>query len=156
MRPTFALTLALALAACAAPPANPFARERLDPPGLHSNPAFAHAVLVRGPHRALHVGGQDAVDAHGNVVGKGDVAAQAAQVAKNLQAVLAAAGAGPDDVVQWRVYLVHGQPLLPAMRAFQQVFGRQAEPAALSVLQVAGLAHPDFLLEVEALAVLPE
>lgn len=128
--------------------------EHLAPAGMHRNPAFSQAVVVRGQHDVVFVGGQNAVDGNGNIVGRGDVAAQSAQVAQNLRTVLAAAGAGPDDVVKWNVHLVHGQPAGAAMRAFQQVFGAQSKPAAVTVLQVAGLAHPDFLVEIDAVAVL--
>lgn len=128
----------------------------LNPEGLHRNPAFTQAISVRGPHTAIHVGGQNAVDADGNIVGEGDIGLQAAQVAQNLKTVLAAAGARPENVVKWTVYAVHGQPIGPAMGAFQQVFGRLEEPPTISVLFVAGLANPAFLLEVEALAVVEE
>jgi len=128
----------------------------LNPEGLHRNPAFTHAISVRGPYTTLFVGGQNAVDADGTLVGKGDIGAQAAQVAKNLTTVLAAAGARPEHIVKWTIYVVQGQPLGPAMGGFQQVLGRLEQPPTISVLFVAGLANPDFLLEVEAVAVLEE
>lgn len=155
MKPLRILLLACPAAACTAP-ANPMnAIQHLNPEGLHRNPAFTQAVSVRGPHATVYVGGQNAVDAAGNIVGKGDVAAQAAQVARNLQTALAAAGARLEHVVKWNVYVVQGQPIGPAMGAFQEVLGRPADPPAISVLFVAGLAHPDFLLEMDAVAVVP-
>ena len=125
----------------------------LNPATLPSNPAFSQAVAVEGAYRTVWVGGQSAVDAEGNVVGKGDVVAQAEQTARNLLAALAAAEAGIDDVVKMTVYVVAGQPALPAYEAFQRVWGAPANPPALSLVYVAALFHPDFLLEVEAVAV---
>ena len=82
--------------------------------------------------------------------------AQAEQVANNLRVVLASADARVEHVVKWTVYVLHGQPVGPAMGAFQRVFGQLPSPPTISVVFVAGLAHPDFLLEVEAVAVIPE
>lgn len=48
----------------------------LDPDGLNRNPAYTNVVVVEGPTKTVYVGGQDAVDASGNIVGKGDVAAR--------------------------------------------------------------------------------
>jgi len=129
--------------------------EHLNPPELHNNPAFSQAIAVSGAHRTLYIGGQNAVDADGKIVGVGDIAAQAAQVGRNLKLLLAAAGATPDAIVKWGVHVVAGHPLGPAMQAFQQEFGRAAKPATVTVLCVPSLAHPDFLIEIDAIAVLP-
>ena len=61
----------------------------VDPEGLNKNPAFTNVVVVEGPARTVYVGGQDSVDASGNIVGKGDVAAQTEQVLANVRAALA-------------------------------------------------------------------
>jgi enamine deaminase RidA (YjgF/YER057c/UK114 family) len=68
----------------------------VDPEGLNKNPAFTNVVVVEGPARTVYVGGQDSVDASGDIVGKGDVAAQTEQVLANVRAALAAGGAGPE------------------------------------------------------------
>ena len=125
----------------------------VNPETLHRNPAFSQAIAVDGAHRTVYVGGQNAVDVDGNVVGPGDVAAQAEQVARNLQAALAAAGASIDDVVRLTIYLVEPHSAFPAYEAFQRVWGMPATPPTISLLYVSGLFQPDFLLEVEAIAV---
>ncbi len=66
----------------------------VDPDELHHNPA-TNVVVVEGPARTVYIGGQNAVDASGDVVGKGDVAAQTEQVLANLRTALAAGGARP-------------------------------------------------------------
>jgi enamine deaminase RidA (YjgF/YER057c/UK114 family) len=128
----------------------------LNPDGLHRNPAFSQVVVTSGRARTIYVGGQNAVDAAGAIVGKGNMHLQAEQVANNLRVALASAEAGIEHVVKWTIYLLQGQPAGPAMGAFQKVFGKLENPPVISVLFVAGLAHPDFLLEVEALAVIPD
>ena len=127
----------------------------LNPETMHSNPAFSQAVVVTGPVKTVYIGGQNAVDASGTIVGKGDIAAQTEQVLNNIKLVLEAAGAGPEHVIKWTIYLVHGQSLQEGFGAFQRVWGRQAHVPAISAAMVAGLANPDFLIEMEAIAVVP-
>jgi enamine deaminase RidA (YjgF/YER057c/UK114 family) len=124
----------------------------LNPEGLHRNPAFSQAVVVDGTVRTIYVGGQNAVAPDGRVVGIGDLAAQTEQVIENLRTLLAASGATLHDIVKWTVYVVQGQDIRPGFGAFQRAWG-SAPPPAVSVAIVAGLAHPDFLVEIDAVAV---
>jgi enamine deaminase RidA (YjgF/YER057c/UK114 family) len=128
--------------------------EYLNPEGLHANPAFSQAV-VTGQVRTVYVGGQNAVDASGAIVGRGDIGAQSEQALKNVEIALAAAGARLEHLVKWNVYIVQGQPLLPGFEAFQRAWGDRPNPPAITVLFVAGLAHPDFLVEIDAIAAVP-
>lgn len=151
----------ITLAACTGPPQ--IAEEKmkgsvsyLNPEGLYKNPAYSQAVVASGPVRTVYVGGQNAVDTAGAVVGKGDIATQAAQIARNLLVALAAGGARPAHVIKWNVYVVQGQSPEPAMAAFQKVLGSLPHPPIITVLYVAALADPDYLLEVDAVAVVPE
>jgi Endoribonuclease L-PSP len=73
----------------------------LNPQGLHRNPAFSQVVVISGRTRTVYVGGQNAVDIAETIVGKGDIGAQAAQVARNLQVALAAADTRVEHVVKW-------------------------------------------------------
>ena len=127
----------------------------LNPDTMHRNPVFTQVVTVEGAGRQVHIGGQNAVDSRGNIVGAGDLVAQVEQSLRNLRAALAAAGATPAQVIRWRVYLVQGQDLRAGFAAFQRLWPAGGPPPALSVLLVAGLAHPDFLLEIEAEAFVP-
>jgi enamine deaminase RidA (YjgF/YER057c/UK114 family) len=111
---------------------------------------------VTGAVKTVYVGGQDAVDASGNIIGKGDLKAQAEQVLKNIQAALEAGGAQLEHVVKWNLYVVQGQPLMPGFEVFQRVWGSRPNPPAITGMYVAGLAHPDFLMEMDAVAVVPE
>jgi len=128
---------------------------RLNPEMMHRNPAFTQAITVDGPHRVVYIGGQNAVDASGNIVGKGDIAAQCEQVARNLETVLSAAGATIEDVVKWNIYVLHGQSAGPAFGVFQRRWGK-LPPPTISVIYVPGLAHPDFLIEIDGIAVVAQ
>jgi enamine deaminase RidA (YjgF/YER057c/UK114 family) len=128
----------------------------LNPDSLPKNPAFTNVVVVSGPAKTIYIGGQDAVDASGAIVGKGDLKAQTEQILKNIQAALAAGGAQPEHVVKWNIYVVQGQSLQEGFAAFQSVWGNRPNPPAISGMFVAGLAHPDFLAEIDAIAVVPE
>ena len=129
--------------------------EHLKPEGLADNPAFTQVIAVTGPVKTIYIGGQDAVDASGQIVGKGDMRAQAEQVFANLQTALAAAGAGLEHVVKWNIYVVQGQPLQPGFEVFQRVWGRRPNPPTITGMFVAALANPDFLVEIDAVAVVP-
>lgn len=129
--------------------------EYLNPERLHKNPAFTQVVSVSGPAKTIYVGGQDAVDAQGNIVGKGDIKAQTQQVLANIREALAAAGAEPRHIIKWNLYLVQGQSLREGFAAFQQFWGQNPNPPVITMAFVAGLANPDFLLEMDATAVVP-
>jgi len=123
--------------------------------GLHQNPAFSQAVVVTGAVKTVYIGGQNAVDATGEIVGTGDFQAQSCQVLDNIQTCLAAAGAGFEHIVKLIILVVQGQPLYAGLAAFQEFFPAGARPPAVTVAFVAGLAHPDFLVEIDAIAVVP-
>ena len=130
--------------------------EHLIPEGLHHNPAFTNVVVVSGPVRTIYIGGQDAVSRDGEIVGKGDIAAQTAQVLANMQTALAAAGARLEHVIKWNVLIVEGQSVQAGFAEFQKAWGDRPNPPLVTAAFVAALAHPDFLLEIDAIAVVPE
>ncbi len=127
----------------------------LNPPTMNRNPMFTQAVVVSGVARTVYIGGQNGVDAAGTIVGAGDLAAQVEQVFDNLEAVLAAAGGRLQNIVKWSIFVVVGQDPRPALGIFGRRWGTASPPPAISVLTVAGLANPAFLVEVEAIAVIP-
>jgi enamine deaminase RidA (YjgF/YER057c/UK114 family) len=127
--------------------------EHLNPEGMHRNPAFSQAVVVTNPGATVYIGGQNAVNAQGEIVGSGDLAAQTEQIFVNLGIVLEAAGATLHDIVKWTMFIVEGQDLLPGFEVFQKHWGTEHQPPAISAALVASLAHPDFLVEIEAIAV---
>ena len=127
----------------------------INPDSLNKNPAFTNVVVVEGNVKTVHIGGQDAIDASGEVVGKGDIVAQTEQVLANVRAALAAGGAGPEHIIKWNVYIVEGQPLQAGFGAFQDAWPEVPAPPAITGVIVSALAHPDFLVEMDAVAVVP-
>jgi enamine deaminase RidA (YjgF/YER057c/UK114 family) len=128
----------------------------INPDSLSRNPAFTNIIVITGQVKTIYIGGQDAVDASGTIVGKGDIKQQTEQVLANLQVALKAVGAELEHIIKWNVYVVQGQPLQPAFEAFQQVWGCRPNPPAITLMFVSGLANPDFLVEMDAVAIVPQ
>ncbi len=124
---------------------------RFNPDTLHKNPAFTQVVTVSSPSKLVYVGGQNGVNAKGEVVGD-DIASQSAQAYKNVVAALEAAGATMKDVFKMTIYLVQGQSLEAAFAAVVPLQDRNAAPPTVSMMMVAGLANPRYLIEIEAVA----
>lgn len=129
--------------------------DRINPATLYNSLqyGFSHATLQEGG-RTLHLAGQVAWDRAGQVVGGSDLAAQTRQALENLRLVLADVGAKPANIVRLRTYVVNHDPgklgiVLPEIGAF---FGGAAPPPN-TYIGVASLALPDFLIEIEATAV---
>lgn len=127
--------------------------EHHNPDTLHRNPAFTQVVTVRGANALVFVGGQNAVDAAGTIVGD-TLAVQTEQALRNVLAALTAVNARQEQVVRLAIYLVQGHDVREAFGAAQRVWG--AHPTAITVLSVAALANPRFLVEIEATAAIGE
>jgi reactive intermediate/imine deaminase len=112
---------------------------------------YSHAVIAQG--RTLYVAGQVPIDADGKVVGA-DAATQARQVLSNLAAVLEAASATLADVVKTTVYLTNLDDRAAVGEVRRAHFA--GDPPANTLVVVAGLADPRYLVEIDAIAVLPD
>ena len=130
--------------------------QHINPTSLHKNPAYTNVIVVSGSVKTVFVGGQDSVDSSGTIVGKGDFRAQAEQVLNNVQAALLAVGADLRHVVKWNIFILQGQDLRIGLEAFQRAWGDRSNPPTITGVFVSGLAHPDFLLEMDAIAVVPD
>src|SRR5690606_15615081 len=126
--------------------------EHINPDGLSKNPAFSQIVMTQGNGKTIYVGGQNAVNNQGALIGKENIAVQTAHVMKNLQTALSACGATFDNLVKLSIYIVQGQDLHSGFQVSQKFFGNLTNPPAVSVLIVAGLANPNFLVEIDATA----
>lgn len=118
------------------------------PKGVYEAKGYSH-VAKRG--NIAFIAGQVAKDAAGHLVGKGDIAAQVEQVFQNLKACVEASGASLGDVVKLNIYttaLAHYRPHIKAGR--DRYFSEH--PPATTLLVVTSLADPDFLLEIDAVA----
>jgi len=125
--------------------------KRTNPPTLSTPTGYTHVVEVTGPAKTVYIAGQIAFDKEGKVVGAGDMAAQAEQVFKNLQAALEAAGAKFSDVVKMNTYITD-MAKAPAVREVRARYFGQTAPAS-TLVQVVALARPELMLEIEVVAV---
>lgn len=130
--------------------------QHINPGGLSKNPVFSQIVTTQGNGRTVYIGGQDAVNTSGEIVGKGDIATQTEQVMENLQIALSAIGANFENLVKLSIYVVQGQDMRQGFAASQKYLGTLTNPPAISVLIVSGLANPGFLVEIDATAFIPE
>ncbi len=129
--------------------------EHINPAGMHRNPAYSQAIIIPAGARLLVIGGQNAVNAKGEIVGKGDMAAQTTQALDNLMTVLKTAGATLDSLVRVGLYMRADADLAAGFKVWMSRAGGLKNPPTVTGIRVAGLAHPDFLIEIEATAVLP-
>ncbi len=111
---------------------------------------YSHVVVVEG-RRTIFIAGQLARDRQGHVVGTGDMRAHIRQVGENLKAALAAAGATLNDLVKTTTSVTDIEEFFKHVDVRMEYFG--ALPTSTTV-EVRRLAHPDLLVEVEAIAVL--
>ncbi len=124
--------------------------EHIQPEGSSPNGnRYTHVVKV-GPW--IQIAGQTASDAEGNVVGAGDPVAQVEQVYKNLEIAMRSAGGTLANIVKTTVYVV-GPENMDAIRAARA--GRFGDkPPTSTLVLISGLARPEFMLEIEAIAYL--
>ena len=127
----------------------------VNPDGLPRNPAYTQAVRVPAGYATIHVGGQNGVGPDGALVGLG-VGEQTRQALANVRACLEAAGASPADVVRWTILCVDGAPLVEGLCAFTESWPQDVPPPALTVAFVARLAVDGAMVEIEALAAVPD
>ena len=127
--------------------------QRLTVPDLAKPPGYAHVVVASGTRLVMTAGAMP-LDAAGNLVGAGDVRAQARRTLDNLMWQLAAAGASGEDVLKTTVYVASTDRAdLVACR--QEVQRSPLAAAASTLLGVALLGDAGQLVEIEAIAVLP-
>ncbi|MCW5622959.1 MAG: RidA family protein [Burkholderiales bacterium] len=128
-------------------------RKFINPPGLKPLGMYSNAASARGG-TIVFIAGQVAVDAQGQVVGKGDIEAQAVQVFENVKLALQAAGATFDDVLKLTIFIRNLTP--EARKAVMGVRGRyisHANPPAATMVGIDRLVEDDLLVEIEAVAV---
>jgi len=129
--------------------------EFINPEGLSTPPGYTHVVVTR-PGKLIYISGQVPLDRSGQLIGKGDLKAQAAQVFENLKTALAAAGATFDDVVKINYYVRDFKPSdLPTLREIRNQYVNKKHPPASTLVGVTSLFREDCLIEVEAVAVRP-
>ena len=127
--------------------------ECINPPDLPTPPTYSHVVIATGT-KLVFVAGQEPEDEAGNLVGDGDLAAQARQVFANVGRALVAAGARPDQVAKITIYVVdYRHEHLPVIEAARVAVFGDHKPAD-TLLGVEKLSRSEYLIEVDAFAVI--
>jgi len=128
-------------------------RKFINPEGMVKPGAYTPAISVTGG-RTIYISGQVSQDGEGNIVGKGDLLAQTEQVYKNLVMTFAASGASFNDVVKLNVPVVGYKPENRAqLQSVREKYVNKENPPASTLIGVQALARAEFLVEVEAVAV---
>ena len=131
-------------------------KEHINPDGLFKSPAFSQVVTTQGNGKTIYIGGQNAVNKDLEIVGKGSLSKQTEQVMLNLTTALEACGASFSDLVKLNINLVQGQDAREGFEASKKFLGTISNPPIVTVLFVSGLGHPDYLVEIDAIAFVPE
>jgi 2-iminobutanoate/2-iminopropanoate deaminase len=131
-------------------------REGFEPPEIMTRVIggqrlYWHVYSVSGGQRLIFISGQVPRDKDGNVVGKDDMAKQIEQVGENIKACLKAAGATLDDVVKITSFTTDIDEFFRHADTRNRYFGK-AMPASTAI-EIRRLAHPDWMIEIEAMAV---
>ena len=116
---------------------------------INGHVLYSHVVVAEGK-RMIFIAGQLARNSQGNVVGKGDMRVQLRQVGENVKAALEAAGASLSDLVKITTYVTDIEAFFNHVDVRMEYFGA-ALPTSTTV-EVRRLADPDFLVEIEAIA----
>lgn len=130
--------------------------KRIEPEGLlnFKGLGFTQVTEARG-NKTIFVSGQVSIDETGQTVGKGDIVAQTHQVMKNLGMALAGANAGYTDLAKITVFIVDYDPAqrMAILAARNEYIPPDIAPAS-TLIGVSALAAPDYLIEIEAVAVI--
>ena len=128
----------------------------LNPPELCPTFGWTHVVTATGG-KTVYVSGQVGVNPRGEVVGKGDLRAQTEQTFENIKTALAAVGATFRDVVKTNLYVVGLKPEhVPMLREVRSRYVSAEHPPASTLVGVSALVGADWLIEIEAIAVIRE
>jgi len=123
--------------------------EKLAVPNGH----FSHATTIEAAGKLVFISGMTARTRDGSIAGIGDVEAQTRQVCDNLQAAVEAAGGSLDDIVRVDVY-VRNMEHFHIIHKVRREYFKEPVPAS-TMIEVSKMVSPDYLIEISAIAVLP-
>ncbi|MBE9461645.1 RidA family protein [Dyadobacter subterraneus] len=124
----------------------------LNPDELLKNPAFSQIAVTKGNGSTIYIGGQNAITKDLEIIGKGDITRQTEYVLQNIETALSSCGATLDDLFKLTIYILQGQDVRKGFEGAQGFIKKLKNPPVISGIVVAGLANPDYLVEIEAVA----
>jgi enamine deaminase RidA (YjgF/YER057c/UK114 family) len=123
----------------------------INPDTMYKSPVFSQVATVSAGSTLVFVGGQDGITKDGKLVGQ-DIESQSEQAMKNVILALEAANATLNDVVKVTIYMVQGQDVRKGLAGAQKAAGNKLPATLVTGIMVAGLANPETLIEIEAIA----
>jgi 2-iminobutanoate/2-iminopropanoate deaminase len=114
---------------------------------------FSHATAIEATGRLVFISGMTSRRADGTIAGIGDIEAQTRQVCENIKAAVEAAGGTMDDICRVDVY-IRNMEQFDAIHKVRREYFREPLPAS-TMVEVVKMTHPDYLIEINAIAVIP-
>lgn len=128
----------------------------INPPSLCPTFGWTHVATVSGG-KTIYISGQVSVNERGEVVGRGDMRLQTEQTFRNVERALAAAGATFRDVVKTNLYVVGLKPEhVPIIREVRARYIAADHPPVSTLVGISALVGPEWMIEIEAVAVIAE
>jgi enamine deaminase RidA (YjgF/YER057c/UK114 family) len=124
----------------------------ISPDTLLKNPAFSQIAITKGSGNTIYIGGQNAITKDLEIIGKGDITLQTEYVLKNIETALSSCKATVNDLFKLTIYIVQGQDVRKGFEGAQKFLKKLSNPPVITGVIVAGLANPDYLVEIEAIA----
>jgi enamine deaminase RidA (YjgF/YER057c/UK114 family) len=124
----------------------------VNPDELLKNPAFSQVAITKGSGNTIYIGGQNAITKNLEIVGKGNIALQTEYILDNIELALKSCNASLQDLFKLTIYIVQGQDVRKGFEGAQKFLKKLNNPPVITGVVVAGLANPDYLVEIEALA----
>ena len=124
----------------------------INPDGLLKNPAFSQIAITKGNGNTIYIGGQNAITKDLEIIGKGNITLQTEYILKNIETALNSCSATLDDLFKLTIYIVQGQDIRKGFEGAQSFLKKLSHPPVITGVIVAGLANPDYLVEIEAMA----
>ena len=126
--------------------------EKFSANGVFDPPTYSQGVKVTGAQSVLFLAGQVAYDKDGGVAHRGDFKAQAREALRALKALCEAQGGSMNSIVKLNTYLTDIRYRADLVPIREEFFGKKGPASTL--VQVSALAHPDWMIEIEAIAVI--
>ncbi len=130
--------------------------KHINPESMAKPRGYSHAISITGSHKTIYVGGQNAIDENGVLVGKNSLKQQTEQALININKTLESVGAKLENVIKFNIYISQGQNPQDGFQAFQEKWNDRENFPTVTVLFVAGFFNPDWLVEIDAIAVMQE
>lgn len=127
----------------------------VNPEDMAKPMGYSYAVSVEGAHKTVYIGGQNAVDEKGALVGSDSLKKQTMQILDNIEKIMQSAGGLLENVVKLNIYIVQGEDPLEGFKAFQEKWKGVNLPS-ITVAFIAGLGSKDWLVEIDGIGIIPE